>query len=136
MQSSAMNCFPVRLKTSIHSAALSRCGPDGTRPTGARSLVAVDKTEAAEARLLAAFAAAPSEEAHGRAGPAGDEEAGSERTRSENRELPAQVRLHVRDLSTELVDSLRELLAFGLDLAPELLSGARSAATGGCRHGL
>ncbi len=124
MQSSAMNCLPVRLSASTHSAALRRCGPDGTRPTGARWLVAVDKAETAEARLLAAFAAAPREQAHRRADPTGHEEPDTERAGSGDREVGAQLRFQVRglaDLRAQVVDGLCELLALGRDLVAQLL---------------
>src|SRR5688500_2349256 len=120
MQSSAMNCFPVRLKASIHSATVRWCGPAGARPTCERSLVAVDKGEAAEARLLAALAPTAREQAHRCADPAGEEEAGAEGSGSEHRQLGAHVR-GLADLAAQVLDGVGELLPLGLDLAAELI---------------
>src|SRR3954471_24590531 len=74
--SSAPNSLPARLRASSHSWADRRCGPDGTCPVGSSVvLVALDKGEAAERRPAVPFAAAPGQQAHGRADPARDDEA-------------------------------------------------------------
>src|SRR5690349_459052 len=129
MQSSARNCLNVRLKVSTHSPSPRRAGESGAAP---RSVVAVDKGERAELRLRRPFAATAGEKPHRRAEPAREEEARPERTCGDERqlraELPADVRC-VADAGAEIVDRARELLALGLDVAPNLL---RRSSVSGC----
>src|SRR5712692_967779 len=132
MQSSARNCLNVRVRTSFHSRAVSRSGPVGGRPTRTLSSAAVDEGEAANARLPLPFAAAPEDQARGRADPAGDEEAGGEGGGAGEREIRAQLRRNGRRLAhsfPQVVDCLGEALPLVLDLGADLL---RRAAVG--RH--
>src|SRR6266540_3071967 len=122
-QSSAMNCFAVRLKTSSHSRAESLCGPGGTCPTSGPASAAVDKREASGLRLRLALAAAAREQSHRRADPAGEEEAGTRRAGCEHGELGAHHRAHVRG-GTQLVDRVCELLPLALDLAADVVGYA------------
>src|SRR5438270_222930 len=67
------------------------------------------------------------QEAPGRADPAREDEAGAERSDRDDRQLPAELPGEVgrlTDLLAELVDGRGELLALGLDVAPDLLGRA------------
>src|SRR3954453_1339956 len=127
MQSSAMNCLPVRLKASSHSRKLSRSGPLGAWPVRAVASVAVDKREPPEAGLRPAFASTTCHQPHRRADAASDEEARTKGSGRDDRELRADLRADVgrlADLGTEVVDGGCELVALGLDLAAHLLGRA------------
>src|SRR6185503_6183731 len=99
------------------------------RPTGGGSSprlrsAAVDKRERAERRLRAALAPTAGEEAHRRADPAGEDEAGGEGAPRCDREVGAELRVHVRRLAEsvpEVLDGGGERLALHLELALDLL---------------
>src|SRR5439155_5621046 len=98
-------------------------------------LVAVHEGEAAEARLFVALAAAPHDQAHRRADTAGGDEAESERAGRDDRKVRAELAADVGRLAeivSQRLDGLRELLAFLLDLAPDVVgrpSGCHCSAT-------
>src|SRR5712691_5328892 len=125
MQSSARNCWNVRLKTATHSRAESFCGPDGGLPVSGRVRSAtVDKLEAAHAGLRLAFAAPAGAQAHRGADAAGEHETGAERAGGDERELRPELPRHVGRLAepfAQRLDRTREPLALGLDVAPDLL---------------
>ena len=110
MASSARNDLKARLKASTHSRAESRqglAGRDRCRP---------------RAPPNSAFAALAGEEAHRRADPAREEEAGAERAGGDDRQPRAQLAGDVRGLAeavAQLLDRRRELAALGLDLAAD-----------------
>src|SRR4051794_27261545 len=129
MQSSEMNSVNARLKTSIHSPAVSRSGPAGVWPTSERLSAAADDGEAANARLLVAFAAPAEEQACCRPDAAGEEEARPDRARRRDRQVRAQLRRDVRRLThflAKLFDGVREALALLLDVLTDLFRGARA----------
>src|SRR3954469_220127 len=121
MQSSAMNCLSVRLKTSIHSPQESFSGLAGARPREVS--VAVDKGERAEACFLPALSTAAHQQPHGRADPAGDDEADAQCRGRGDGQLAFEllVDVHAR---AEVVDGVGETVALCLDVAADLLGGA------------
>src|SRR4051794_24214497 len=130
MQSSSMNCFAVRLKTSRHSPKPSFRGLRGVAPARAVSVVAVDKGERAELRLRRPFPAAAREQPHRRADSAGEEETRPERAGGDDRQLRPELGADVgdlRDAAAELLDRVGQLLALGLDVAANL--GRRASVT-------
>ncbi len=133
MQSSAMNCRNVRLKTAIHSSRRRRSGPEGARPSPAGASVAVANGEAAETGLRSALPAAAHEQSHGRADAAREDEPDAEGTRRDDRQLRAQLGADVGrlvDLRAKRVDGAGQLVALALDLQADLFGGA--AVTGHC----
>src|SRR5438874_8159685 len=135
MQSSLMNSEKLRFNTAIHSPRLSRSGERGTRPAAARRCsVAVDKAEAAELGLRLAFAPAPEDQTRARTDPTRQEEADAERAHGDGRQVLAQLSADVRRLAEARAQAVRrvgQLLAFRLDLPPDVGDGAR-VATGHC----
>src|SRR6266542_2612082 len=112
MQSSCRNREKLRLRTASHSVRLKRCRELGGRPT-----------------LAGRSVAAPTPEDHprGRAQTAGEDEAETDRPCRDRREIGAELALDIRCLAetlAERVGRVGQLLAFGLDLAANVLEGS------------
>src|SRR3954453_6157168 len=121
MQSSAMNCLSVRLKTSIHSPQESFSGLAGARPRGVS--VAVDKGERAEACFLPALPTAAHQQPHGSADPARYDEADAQRGRRGDGQFALELLVDVHPRA-QVVDGVGEAVALRLDVAANLLGGA------------
>jgi hypothetical protein len=131
MQSSFMNSEKLRLNAARHPPSFRRVGEPGVRPTCA---VAVDKAEAAEPCLRLALPPATEDQARGRADPAGQHEAETQRASGDRRQVGAQLAADVGCLADALAEVVRrpgQLLALRLDVAANLLERAR-VPTGHC----
>src|SRR5215468_570694 len=131
MQSSEMKCFPAALTTSSQPRAPSRAG---LPVRGGLLVVPVDKGERAHLRLRRPFPTSAGQQPHRRPDSACEHESRSESADSDDGELRPQPPPDVRDLhepTAQVLHSLRELVALGLDVAANLL---RAAAVTGCHR--
>src|SRR5436190_3795332 len=133
MQSSAMNCEKLRFSAAIQSRRLSFSGPRGARPArGARARsVVVDKAEPADTCSRRSFAPATEEQTRRRADAAREQEPDSERARSDDGELCAELRRDVRCVA-QRVRGRGELVALGLEVAANVVD--RAAVTRLCHR--
>src|SRR5439155_9030177 len=127
MQSSAKSWEKVRLRIAIQSARPRFAGVRGGRPTRPERSVAVDKPKATDLRLRIALATAAEEQPRRRADASCEEEACTERTRSDDGQVRPQLRADVRRLAHAFAQRLRcacELLALELEIASDVVERA------------